>query len=111
MDGWDWVGIGIGLDLRVGGGIEHLTVLISEFLPATAAAATGEVEEHAAAKHAPSAASLLFFATLCLQGTSQTTKPTSLGLNRGEFHTSRPQRTFLGLVFKLSVFLNPHSYD
>ena len=26
MDGWD----GIGLDLRVGGGIEHLTVLIIE---------------------------------------------------------------------------------
>ena len=28
---WDWVGLGldwIGLDLRVGGGIEHLTVLI-----------------------------------------------------------------------------------
>ena len=102
------------MQLKFGG--KFLTQLgdkISEFLPATAAtaAATGEVEEHAAAKHAPSAASLLFFATLCLQGTSQTTKPTSLGLNRGEFHTSRPQRTFLGLVFKLSVFLNPHSYD
>ena len=26
--GWDWDGIGMGLDLRVGGGIEHLTVLI-----------------------------------------------------------------------------------
>ena len=25
--GWDWVGIG--LDLRVGGGIEYLTVLIN----------------------------------------------------------------------------------
>ena len=98
------------MQLKFGG--KFLTQLgdkISEFLPA--AAATGEVEEHAAAKHAPSAASLLFFATLCLQGSSQTTKPTSLGLNRGEFHTSRPQRTFLGLVFKLSVFLNPHSYD
>ena len=26
---WDWDWDGIGLDLRVGGGIEHLTVLIS----------------------------------------------------------------------------------
>ena len=100
------------MQLKFGG--KFLTQLgdkLSEFLLVTAAAATGEVEEHAAAKHAPSAASLLFFATLCLQGSSQTTKPTSLGLNHGEFHTSRPQRTFQGLVFKLSVFLNPHSYD
>ena len=102
------------MQLKFGG--KFLTQLgdkISEFLlvTAAAAAATGEVEEHAAAKHAPSAASLLFFATLCLQGSSQTTNRTSLELNRGEFHTSRPQRTFLGLVFKLSVFLNPHSYD
>ena len=28
---WDWVGLGwMGLDLRVGGGIERLTVLIRE---------------------------------------------------------------------------------
>ena len=26
--GWDGIGIGLGLDLRVGGGIEHPTVLI-----------------------------------------------------------------------------------
>ena len=101
------------MQLKIGG--KFLTQLgdkISEFLLVTAAAAaTGEVEEHAAAEHAPSAASLLFFATLCLQGSSQTTNRTRVGLNHGEFHTSRPQRTFQGLVFKLSVFLNPHSYD
>ena len=30
MDGWDGMDW-IGLDLRVGGGIEHLTVLITEY--------------------------------------------------------------------------------